>query len=62
MISMDIEGEEMNVLPYMDFEEMETELVVIEWNSNSEIKANYEPYFKKFKLIYTSAENLIYAR
>ena len=61
-ISIDIEGEELNVLPDMDFDAMETKMVCIEWNSKPELKEEYDKYISKFKVIYTSAENLIYAR
>lgn len=61
-ISIDIEGEELNVLPDMDFDAMETKMVCIEWNSKPELKKEYDKYLSKFNVIYTSAENLIYAR
>lgn len=59
-ISMDIEGSELVVLP--DMELSKTSLICIEWNSKSELKTEYEKYLNGFKLIYTSAENLIYGR
>jgi FkbM family methyltransferase len=59
-ISMDIEGSELEVLPQMDLSEVK--LFCIEWNSKPELKKAYEPYFKGFKLIHTTGENLIYAR
>lgn len=59
-ISLDIEGEEMNVLPDMDL--TTTSMVCIEFNSKPELKVEYEKYLDGFKVIYTSAENLIYAR
>lgn len=60
MISLDIEGDELSVLPDMDLSK--TELVVIEWNSKPELKVEYDKYLQGFKVIYTSSENLIYAR
>lgn len=60
MISMDIEGEEMKVLPDMDLSK--TKLICIEHNGKQELKTAYEKYLDGFKLIYTSAENLIYVR
>lgn len=60
MISMDIENDELNVLPHMDLSK--TKLLCIEWNSKPELKAEYEKYLQGFKVIYTSGENLIYAR
>jgi FkbM family methyltransferase len=59
-ISLDVEGDELSILPYMDL--TKTSCVCIEWNSRPELKAEYEKYLDGFKLIYTSGENLIYAR
>lgn len=59
-ISMDIEGNEMDVLPYMDL--TNTRMICIEFNGNEELKREYEKFLFGFKLIYTSGENLIYAR
>lgn len=60
MISLDVEGDELSVLPDMDLSK--TELVCIEWNSKPELKAEYDKYMEGFRIIYTSGENLIYAR
>lgn len=60
MISMDIEGDEIKVLPDIDL--TETKLLCIEHNSRQDLKLAYEKYLEGFKLIYTSAENLIYVR
>lgn len=59
-ISIDVEGDEMNILPHMDLSK--TKLLCIEWNSKPELKAEYQKYLDGFKVIYTSGENLIYAR
>jgi FkbM family methyltransferase len=59
-ISMDIEGNEMDVLPYIDL--TNTRMICIEYNGNEELKREYEKYLFGFQLIYTSGENLIYAR
>jgi FkbM family methyltransferase len=59
-ISIDIEGDEMKVLPDIDL--TNTAMVCIEFNGKQELKTEYEKYLEGFKLIYTSAENLIYAR
>lgn len=59
-ISMDIEGNEMDVLPYMDL--TNTRMICIEFNGNEELKREYEKFLFGFNLIYTSGENLIYAR
>lgn len=60
MVSMDCEGDELNILPEMDL--TKTELIVIEWNGHQSLKEAYDKYLEGFKLIYTSGENLIYAR
>ncbi len=59
-ISIDVEGNEMSILPDIDLSE--TKMLCIEWNGNDFLKKAYEEYTKGFKLIYTSGENLIYAR
>lgn len=59
-ISMDIEGNELDVLPDMDLSKCE--MICLEWNSKPELKVEYEKYLSGFRLIYTSGENLIYAR
>lgn len=60
VISMDVEGSEMQILPDMDLSK--TKLVCIEHNGRQDLKLEYEKYLEGFKLIYTSAENLIYVR
>jgi len=59
-ISIDVESDELNILPDMDLST--TKAICLEWNSKPELKAEYEKYLDGFKLIYTSGENLIYAR
>lgn len=59
-ISLDVEGDELNVLPDMDLSQ--TKMICIEWNSRPELKTEYEKYLDGFRLIYTSPENLLYAR
>ena len=60
MVSLDVEGDELNILPDMDLSK--TKLVCIEWNSKPELKKEYDYYLKDFRVIYTSGENLVYAR
>lgn len=59
-VSLDIEGNELQVLPDMDLSK--TSCICLEWNSKPELKTEYEKYMDGFKLIYTSGENLIYGR
>ena len=63
MISMDIESDEMNVLPDMDLSK--TNLICIEHNGSSEKKKAYLECTSKYgidKIIYESGENLIIVR
>lgn len=60
MMSVDVEGHELTFLKDIDF--TNTRLVVLEWNSKPEVKAEYDKIMQGFRIIYTSAENLIYAR
>ena len=59
-ISMDIEGSELDVLPYMDLSK--TRMLCIENNGREDLKLAYEKYLKGFNLIHRTPENLIYAR
>lgn len=59
-ISLDIEGDELRVLPDIDLSN--TKLICIEFNGKEDLKKEYEKYLDGFKLLYTSAENLIYGR
>ncbi len=59
-VSMDVEGNELNILPDMDLSK--TKMICLEWNSKPDLKQEFEKYLEGFKLIYTSGENLIYAR
>lgn len=59
-ISIDVEGHEMDILPDIDLSF--TKMLCIEWNGDENLKREYEIYLQEFRLIYTSGENLIYAR
>lgn len=59
-INIDVESDELNILPDMDLSKAKA--ICIEWNSKPELKAEYDKYLEGFKVIYTSGENLIYAR
>lgn len=62
-ISMDVEGDELKILPDMDLSQ--TKLLVIEWNSKEDLKKEYLYYTEKYglnKIIYTSGENLVIVR
>jgi FkbM family methyltransferase len=59
-VSIDIEGLEVEVLEQMDLSEVK--LICVETNGNLEKKAKLDSMLQGFKVIYTSPENLIYAR
>lgn len=59
-ISIDIEGEELPVLRQMDL--THTQLICVETNGDVKKKIELDEMLKDFKIIYTSPENLIYAK
>jgi FkbM family methyltransferase len=59
-ISIDIEGSEIEVLKQMDLSK--TQLICVETNGDLQKKTVLDEMLKDFKVIYTSPENLIYAR
>lgn len=59
-ISMDIEGMEVSLLKQIDLRS--TSMVCLEWNSKTQVKAEFDKLMIGFNIIYTSPENLIYAR
>jgi len=59
-ISLDAEGYDLEILNQIDLTYVK--LLCIEWNSNNDIKVEIDKLMEGFKVIYTSAENLIYAR
>jgi FkbM family methyltransferase len=59
-ISLDIEGLELEVLEQIDL--THTRLICVETNGSQEKKAKLDEMLQGFKVIYTSPENLIYAR
>lgn len=61
-ISMDIEGMELEVLPQMDFNELECKLACIEFNGKEQEKYDAIMLPFGFKLIHQNAENLIYTK
>lgn len=59
-VSIDAEGCDEIILKQMDLSE--TKCVCIEWNGKPELKVSFSQYLEGFKIIYTSGENLIFAR
>lgn len=59
-VSIDAEGADLEILSQIDLSTVKC--LCIEWNSKPEVKAEYDKIMTDFKVIYTSAENIIYAR
>lgn len=60
LISCDCEGSDLDIIAQIDLKD--TQMVILEWNSKPELKKEYEKYLDGFRLLYTSAENLLYGR
>ncbi len=60
LLSIDIEGMELDVLPQIDFKALKIQVAVIEWNSKDEQKYNDIMFPQGFKLVSKNMENLIY--
>jgi FkbM family methyltransferase len=61
-ITMDIEGAELDVLPQMDFDKMETKMLIVEFNGKQQEKYDEIILPYGFKLIHKNGENLLYTR
>lgn len=59
-VSLDAEGMDAAILDQMDVSKVKC--LCIEWNGKPELKARFDKKMEGFKIIYTSPENLIYAR
>ena len=59
-VSIDAEGSDLEILSQMDLSEVKC--ICLEFNGKQDLKVEFEKYLEGFKLIYTSGENLIYAR
>lgn len=60
MISLDAEGVNLDILKQIDLSH--TKLLVVEFNGDLKLKAEYDKLTEGFTVIYTSPENIIYAR
>lgn len=60
-LSIDVEGEELKILPQIDFNKLGIKLACIEWNSKDKEKYDEIMLSYGFKVIHQNAENLIYA-
>jgi FkbM family methyltransferase len=59
-MSIDCEGMDLDILKQMDLSEVKC--LCIEWNGVQILKTDFDRIMEGFKIIYTSGENLIYAR
>lgn len=59
-VSIDAEGLDWDILEQMDISEVK--LLIIEWNGHQYLKEKFSQKMEGFKIIYTSGENLIFAR
>jgi FkbM family methyltransferase len=60
LLSLDIEGMELDVLPQIDFKALKIQVAVIEFNGKDEQKYNDIMFPQGFKLVSKNMENLIY--
>lgn len=61
-ISSDCEGNDYDVMKQIDLRETQTKLICVEHNGDANLKAKFDELFLGFNVIYTSSENLLYAR
>lgn len=59
-VSIDCEGFDLEILKQMDLTGVKC--ICLEWNGKPELKSEFEKPLEGFKIIYTSGENLIFAR
>jgi FkbM family methyltransferase len=59
-VSIDCEGQDDKILHQMDVTDVRC--LCIEFNGNQDLKKAFDAKMQGFRIIYTSAENLIYAR
>lgn len=57
-VSIDCEGEDLNLLKRIDFTKYKTKMVCVEWNSRDQHL--YDEVMSGWKLVHKNAENLIY--
>ena len=62
LVSIDIEGEELNVLPQMDLKELGVEMLIVEFNGKDKDKFDNLVLPQGYNLFYQNAENLLYVK
>jgi FkbM family methyltransferase len=61
-VSIDCEGVDADILEQMDMELLGVKCLCIEWNGHNELKELYTKKMLGYNIIYTSGENLIFAK
>lgn len=61
-VSIDCEGLDLDILKQMDIDALDVKVLCIEFNGNQKLKEQIDKILISFKVIYTSGENLIFAR
>jgi len=61
LLSIDIEGMELDVLPQIDFKALKIQVAIIEWNSKDKKAYNDIMFPQGFRLVSINPENLIYS-
>ena len=61
-VSIDAEGFDLAILEQMDLGSLGVRVLCIEWNGNAAMKTAFDKLMSGYNVIYTSAENLIYAK
>ena len=62
LLSLDVEGAELDILPQIDFNKLGITLACIEWNSKDRKKYDQIMLPQGFHVIHQNAENLIYCK
>lgn len=59
-VSIDCESQDLQILSQMDLTDVKC--ICLEWNGKQDLKLEFEKYLNGFRVIYTSGENLLFAR
>lgn len=62
LISCDIEGEDLHVIRKLDFNKLQTKMLIVEWNGKDQADYDHVVLPFGFRLIHKNGENLIYYR
>ena len=62
LLSLDVEGAELDILPQIDFAALQIKVACIEWNSKHKEAYNAIMLPQGYHLVHSNAENLIYVK